>query len=106
MRFVSTSSSSFQSPGPSSDRAILRGSMLLDLSKIRSAHERYEHTVDPKLFAGEQDAFVVVRPVSLGFDVFKDKAQFRLAGGVQTVLELPCSRCLESFALPVDAAFD
>ena len=48
----------------------------------------------------------MVAPVSLAFDIFKDKRQFRLAGRVQTTLELPCSRCLEPFTAPVDAAFD
>ena len=44
--------------------------------------------------------------MSLAFDIFKDKQQFRLVGRVQTTLELPCSRCLEPFTLPVDATFD
>src|SRR5262249_12305474 len=35
-----------------------------------------------------------------------DKAQFHLVGHVQTTLELSCSRCLQPFTLPVDAAFD
>ena len=45
-------------------------------------------------------------PVSLAFDIFKDKAHFRLVGNVTTTLELPCGRCLEPFTLPVDASFD
>ncbi len=44
--------------------------------------------------------------MSLAFDIYKDKDQFRLAGRVETTLELPCSRCLEPFTLPVDAPFD
>ena len=40
------------------------------------------------------------------FDIFKDKAHFRLVGSVATTLELPCGRCLEPFTLPVDASFD
>ena len=45
-------------------------------------------------------------PVSLGFDITKDKEQFHLVGAVKTTLELSCSRCLETFTCPVDAAFD
>jgi uncharacterized protein len=44
--------------------------------------------------------------VTLRFEIFKDGERFRLAGRVSTTLELPCSRCVEPFATPVDAAFD
>src|SRR5207253_7002882 len=42
----------------------------------------------------------------LGFDIYKDKDQFRLAGRVRTMLELPCGRCLEPFESAVEAEFD
>jgi uncharacterized protein len=80
--------------------------MRLDLGKIRTAHERYEKVYPPEAFAPDQDTFRIVAPVSLAFDIHKDKQQFRLAGTVKTTLELPCSRCLEPFTWPVDAAFD
>lgn len=79
--------------------------MLLDLNKIRSPRKRHDEVYAPGAFAAD-DSFRVVEPVALGFDVFKDKETFRLTGGVKTTLELPCSRCLEPFVLPVDAAFD
>ena len=79
--------------------------MLLDLSKIRTAHERYEKVYQRDAFTSSAD-YTIVEPVSLAFDIFKDKDQFRLAGDVQTALELPCSRCLEPFRWPVDAHFD
>ena len=80
--------------------------MLLNLSTIRTAHERYEKAYSPDAFASDHDDMKVVAPVALAFDIFKDKVQFRLVGRVQTVLELPCGRCLESFTWPVDATFD
>ncbi len=80
--------------------------MLLNLSKIRTAHERYEKAYSPEAFATGDDGFNVAGPVTLAFDIFKDKDQFRLVGGVQAVLELPCDRCLEPFTLSVDATFD
>ena len=80
--------------------------MLLQLIKIRTPHERYEKVYEAEAFAGEQESFTVVRPVTLGFDILKDKAHFRLVGQVATTLNLLCSRCLESFSLPVDASFD
>jgi uncharacterized protein len=80
--------------------------MRLDLSKIRTAHERYEKVYPPEAFPPDEDTLRIVAPVSLAFDIDKDKQQFRLAGTVKTTLELPCSRCLEPFTWPVDAAFD
>jgi uncharacterized protein len=80
--------------------------MLLNLNRIRTAHERYEEVYASEPFADDRDAYQVVQPVSLAFDIFKDKAQFRLVGGVRTFLELPCGRCLEPFALTVNATFD
>jgi DUF177 domain-containing protein len=79
--------------------------MLLDLSRIRTAHERYEKTYPAAAFPADS-AYAVAAPVVLAFDIFKDKQQFRLAGSVQTTLQLPCSRCLEPFTWPVDAAFE
>jgi uncharacterized protein len=77
----------------------------LDLNRIRTAEERFERVYPPDQLPREQD-FTLVDPVSLAFDIFKDKQQFRLAGHVKTTLELPCSRCLEPFTLPVDQTFD
>ena len=79
--------------------------LLLNLNKIRSAQERFEQVYQPGQFGADPD-FMVVAPVSLGFDIFKDKQQFRLVGGVRTTLELPCGRCLEPYTAPVDQAFD
>jgi uncharacterized protein len=79
--------------------------LLLNLNKIRTAQDRIEQVYRPDQFEADED-FRVVEPVSLAFDIFKDKQQFRLVGHVKTTLELPCSRCLEAFTLPVDQAFD
>jgi DUF177 domain-containing protein len=80
--------------------------MLLDLSRVRTPHERYEKVFDPEMFWDDQSQFRVLHPVSLAFDIFKNQSQFRLAGSVDTVLELPCSRCVEAFTIPVHADFD
>src|SRR5689334_20954244 len=77
----------------------------LNLNKIRTAQERFEQIYTPEQFGPEED-FRVVQPIALAFDIFKDKQQFRLVGRVKTTLELPCSRCLEPFTLPVDQTFD
>lgn len=79
--------------------------MVLDLGKIRTPHTRYERVFAADAFPPD-DAFRVVEPVTLAFDIIKDKQNFRLTGSVRTTLELPCSRCLDPFTLPVDAPFD
>ena len=80
--------------------------MLLDLSRIRTHHERFERVYPPDAFAVDQEDFRVTAPVSLAFDIVKDKDQFRLTGRTQTTLELACSRCLEPITVAVDAPFD
>lgn len=80
--------------------------LALNLSRIRTAHEHVEQVYEPGQVAQGHEDFAVVAPVTLVFDVFKDKQQFRLVGRVVTTVELPCSRCLESFTWPVDAEFD
>ena len=60
--------------------------MLLGLSRIRTAQERYEGVFGPEAFTNDRDGFQVIGPVSLAFDIFKDKAQFRLVGAVQATL--------------------
>jgi uncharacterized protein len=78
----------------------------LNLARIRDAHERFEQVYAAEQLASADEAFRVAAPVTLGFDIYKDKDQFRLIGSVQTTLELPCSRCLEAFRWPVEASFD
>lgn len=78
----------------------------LNLSKIRTAEERFEAIYPIGALAGDGDSYRIVAPVELAFDIFKDKEHFRLVGRVQTRLELSCGRCLEPFAWPVDASFD
>jgi uncharacterized protein len=80
--------------------------MLLDLNKIHGPRERYEKVYPPDAFPPEGETFRVVAPVSLAFDIVKDKAHFQLIGTVKTTLELPCSRCVEPFLLPVENSFD
>ena len=80
--------------------------LALNLAKIRDTRERFEQVYAPEQVAAEGDAFRIAAPVKLAFDIYKDKDQFHLLGNVQTTLELGCSRCLDPFTWPVDAAFD
>jgi uncharacterized protein len=78
----------------------------LNLAKIRTAEEHFEQVYQPEALGSGDDAYTVVTPVSLVFDIHKDKDRFHLVGRVKTTLGLPCSRCLEPFTLDVDAPFD
>ncbi len=81
-------------------------SMLLDLTRYRRPLESFQRTFQPGDVEREDDAYRVVAPVELAFDIHKDKDKFRLVGTVKAALELGCSRCLEPFHLAVDAPFD
>jgi uncharacterized protein len=80
--------------------------MKLDLGKIRQPQTRFDRTFEPSDVEMADDAYRIVAPVQLGFDLHKDKEKFRLVGNVTTELEVPCSRCLEPYRFPVDVAFD
>jgi uncharacterized protein len=82
-------------------------SLLLDLRRMREAHERIDRTISPSALAGpEEEPYTVASPVSLAFDIYKDGQQFHLVGTVKAELSLACGRCLETYAFPVDASFD
>jgi uncharacterized protein len=80
--------------------------LLLNLARIRAAHEHFEQVYPPETFAADHGTFSVAAPVILAFDIDKHKDQCRVAGRIETMLELPCSRCLEPFRWPVDAPFE
>jgi DUF177 domain-containing protein len=80
--------------------------MLIDLSRFRGGIEHLERTYDSEAFGKDADAFRVVAPVQVSADLRKDAQKVRLVGRVTTVLELDCSRCLESYTVPIDAKFD
>ena len=82
--------------------------MHLSLRSLQDAHEHFEKRFEPSLFAeGEGDAFRIVSPVALSFDVDRQETgRYKVAGRLTGELELTCSRCLEPFRLPVTTEFD
>jgi uncharacterized protein len=80
--------------------------MQLDLTRYRQPLNHFSRTFQPDEVGQEGDAYRIVAPVHLDFDLHKDKDKFRLVGKAQTELELLCSRCLEPFRMPVDSSFD
>jgi DUF177 domain-containing protein len=80
-------------------------SLVLDLGRFRGTVDRIERTFDAAAFAPEED-FRIVAPVEVRAEIRKDGRKFRLVGQVTTAIEVPCSRCLEPFTIPVASAFD
>ena len=80
--------------------------MQLDLTRYRQPLSQFGRTFKPEEVADEGDAYRIVAPVDLVFEIHKDKDRFRLVGTAATELELLCSRCLEPYRLPVSAPLD
>lgn len=80
--------------------------LLLDVSRLREAHDHIERSWDASLLPADPAVFRLTGPVALAFDVHKDRRQFRLVGRVRGTLGLSCSRCLEAFTVGVDEPFD
>ena len=80
--------------------------MQLDLTRYRQPVSDFARTFRPDEVGDEPGTYRVVAPVELVFEIHKDKDKFRLVGTVTSELELSCSRCLESYRLPVAAPFD
>ena len=80
--------------------------MQLDLTRYRQPLNHFSRIFQPDDVGQEGDAYRIAAPVHLDFDLHKDKDKFRLVGTARTELELPCSRCLDPFRMPVDASFD
>lgn len=82
--------------------------MHLSLRSVQSAHEHVDQRYEPSLFLMvEGEAFSIVSPVTLSFDIDRQEiGRYRLAGLLTGEVELACSRCLEPFRLPVATRFD
>jgi len=80
--------------------------MQLDLTRIREAETPYARPFEPAALADADDPFRILGPVELVMTVRKDGELYQLAGQIRGAVELPCSRCLEPFVLPLDLPFD
>jgi uncharacterized protein len=81
--------------------------LLLDLSRFRGTADHIDRRFDPDVFGtSTDDDFRVVAPAELSAEVRKDARKVRLVGRLQTTLECACSRCLETFTVPVDTKLD
>jgi uncharacterized protein len=81
--------------------------MLLDLNRLRGQRDHLERRFEPAAFDPPDDDYRVAAPVELTMDVEKAGGDvFRVTGRATTKLELVCSRCLDTFEVPVDANFE
>jgi len=82
--------------------------MQLSLRSLQDTHQHLEKRFEPSLFPGvEGDAFRVVSPVTLSFDVDRQETgRYRVAGQLSGEVGLNCSRCVEPFTVPITTAFD
>ena len=65
-----------------------------------------DRTFEPSAFDTRGDDYRVVAPVHLLMDVHKDREAYRVAGRIETRLQLECGRCLELFEIPVESGFE
>ena len=81
--------------------------MLLDLNKLHGSREHVERTLAPSVFDPQDPEYRLAAPVELSMDVSRVGGDaFAVSGRAKTTIELECSRCVEPFTVPVDAAFD
>jgi uncharacterized protein len=80
--------------------------MFLEVSRLRPGSETVTRRFEPSELPSADGDFVVSAPVEFTAEVRKDEKKLRIVGRVQTTLTAACSRCLEPFVIPVDAAID
>jgi uncharacterized protein len=81
--------------------------MLLDLNKLHGSREHVERTLASSVFDPQDPEYRLAAPVELSMDVSNVGGDaFAVSGRAKTTIELECSRCVEPFTVPVDAAFD
>jgi uncharacterized protein len=81
--------------------------MLFDLKHIHREPVHLSRTFEPSVFDPADEDYRVAAPVQLTLEVEKAGGDaYRVTGQVNTRLELECSRCVEPFDLPVDAAIE
>lgn len=80
--------------------------MRYDLSRFKSGTDRIDRTYEPEAFGPASEDFRIAAPVHLKAVLTKHGVRFALRGHLTTTLELACSRCLEPYAVPVDATLD
>lgn len=78
--------------------------MKLDISRLRRGAEAVNRQYEPEAFADLKDEYRVIGPTTVKGTARRDSGTaVMLTVRVESTLEMACSRCLEPFAIPVDA---
>jgi uncharacterized protein len=81
--------------------------MRYGLSRFKSGSDHIDQTWEPGAFgSAEAEDYRLAGPVHLTADLTKSGTKVALKGRLTATLELACSRCLEPYVVPVDAALD
>jgi len=81
--------------------------MLFDISRVRAEAVAVNRRYEPEAFADLKDDFRVSGPTDVTGQIRRtDAATVVLHCRVTSTMEVTCSRCLEPFAVPVDAEVD
>lgn len=81
--------------------------MLLDISRLRTGTETVDRTYGPEVFAGLKEEFSVAGASRIVGTVRRDKGTaVVLSARVTSTLQVPCSRCLEPYEVPVEATVE
>lgn len=78
--------------------------MLLDISRLRRGAENISRQYAPEVFADGKDEYTVAGVTTVTGTARRDQGTTVVLNvTVTSTLEMPCSRCLEPFAVPVHA---
>jgi uncharacterized protein len=81
--------------------------MKLDISRLRTGVEPVDRRYPAEAFAEADDQYRVAGETAFEGTVRRDgRSAVVLTGRVRSILEVPCSRCLEPFTVPVDATVE
>lgn len=84
----------------------MSGHMLLQLNEIHGEEAHIERAFSAEDFKEAREDYAVSGPVALSLDVQIRDEHVRVTGRVTAPLTLACGRCVEPYALHVDAPFE
>ncbi|NQW03257.1 MAG: DUF177 domain-containing protein [Acidobacteria bacterium] len=85
-------------------QGLVEGTMLFDISRLRTGVDDVNRSYAPEAFADLTDDMTVSGPTDVVGTVSRDgRTAVVLKARVTSAFETRCSRCLESYAVPVDA---
>lgn len=78
--------------------------MIIDLAQIEK-EAFFDLTLEPSRIDWDEEDVILVEPLGLRCNVYKDEGQVKVEGTIKTVLRAYCSRCFDKTCLNVDLSF-